>query len=79
MYFPGLEPTGLLNVTSADFAGPISSVAERETDHWLILSWVFVAACGLYFLVQSAFWRSLVESMKNVWREADEAHHEHGD
>lgn len=79
--YTGLEPKGLLNVTSADFAGPVSSVVERETDHWLILSWVFVAMCALYFLVQSAMWRGLVETMKNIWREADEAQaeHEHAD
>ncbi|XP_065351878.1 thioredoxin domain-containing protein 15 isoform X1 [Cloeon dipterum] len=74
----GIEPQGMLSVFSADFNGPLPNVPEHEMDHWLIVSWVFVALCAIYFVLQSALWSNLVEGVKNVWREADEVH-EHAD
>ncbi|XP_059048700.1 thioredoxin domain-containing protein 15 [Achroia grisella] len=73
----GKHPQGLL-VTSKDFQGPVSSVVEKDTDHFLILSWLFIIVCGLYYFMQSKWWRMIVEMVQNNWRES-EAQHEHND
>ncbi|XP_059491335.1 thioredoxin domain-containing protein 15 [Neocloeon triangulifer] len=75
----GIEPEGMLNVYSADFAGPLPNVVEQSTDQWLILSWAFVAFCGIFAALRSTLWRHMIDGVKRVWREADEVHHEHAD
>ncbi|XP_049876409.1 thioredoxin domain-containing protein 15 [Pectinophora gossypiella] len=73
----GQNPQGLL-VTSKDFQGPVSSVVEKETDYFLILSWLFIIVCSVYYFMQSKWWRMIVEMVQNNWRES-EAQHEHND
>ncbi|CAK9833556.1 Thioredoxin domain-containing protein 15 [Anthophora retusa] len=73
-----LQPTRPLYVTSADFAGPVPSTPSNETDYCLVLSWVFIAACALYFTSQSRWWQQFVEVIQNTWRESN-AQHEHAD
>lgn len=67
-----------LLVTSKDFQGPISSVVETETDYFLVLSWLFIIVCSVYYFMQSKCWTMIVEMVQNNWRES-EAQHEHND
>ncbi|XP_053593097.1 thioredoxin domain-containing protein 15 [Microplitis demolitor] len=76
--YTGLKPNGSLYVTSADFGGPIPSTPSNETDYCLVLSWVFIAMCGIYFTLQSRWWKQFVELVQNTWRESN-AQHEHTD
>lgn len=78
MLLTNLKPTGLLNVTSSDFNGPVPSTPSNETDYCLVLSWVFIAVCALYFTSQSRWWQQFVELVQNTWRESN-AQHEHVD
>lgn len=73
----GLQPQTLV-VTSKDFQGPVSSVVEKETDYFLILSWLFIIVCSVHYFVQSKWWKMIVEMVQNNWRES-EAQHEHND
>ncbi|KAL4721629.1 hypothetical protein ACJJTC_013472 [Scirpophaga incertulas] len=73
----GQQPQGIL-VTSKDFQGPVPSVVEAETDYFLILSWLFIIVCSIYYFVQSKWWTMIVEMIQNNWRES-EAQHEHND
>lgn len=73
----GQHPQVLL-VTSKDFQGPVSSVVEKETDYFLVLSWLFIIICSVYYFMQSKWWRMIVEMVQNNWRES-EAQHEHND
>lgn len=77
-HMTNLQPNGSLYVTSLDFAGPVSSTPSNETDYCLVLSWVFIAACALYFTSQSRWWQQFVELVQNTWRESN-AQHEHAD
>ncbi|XP_015115865.1 thioredoxin domain-containing protein 15 isoform X2 [Diachasma alloeum] len=76
--YTALEPNGSLYVTSGDFAGPVPSTPSNECDYCLILSWLFIAACALYFTLQSQWWKQFVELIQNTWRESN-AQHEHTD
>ncbi|XP_003400623.1 thioredoxin domain-containing protein 15 isoform X1 [Bombus terrestris] len=73
-----LQPNGSLYVTSLDFAGPVSSTPSNGTDYCLVLSWIFITACALYFTSQSRWWQQFVELIQNTWRESN-AQHEHTD
>lgn len=73
----GLNPLVLL-VTSSDFQGPVSSVVEKETDYFLVLSWLFIIVCSVYYFMQSRWWKMIVEMVQNNWRESA-AQHEHND
>lgn len=73
-----LQPNGSLYVTSADFTGPVSSTPSNEMDYCLVLSWVFIVACVLYFTSRSRWWQQFVELIQNTWLESN-AEHEHVD
>lgn len=73
----GQYPQVLL-VTSKDFQGPVSSIVEKETDYFLVLSWLFIICCSIYYFMQSKWWKMIVEMIQNNWRES-EAQHEHND
>ncbi|XP_003493992.1 thioredoxin domain-containing protein 15 isoform X1 [Bombus vosnesenskii] len=73
-----LQPNGSLYVTSLDFSGPVSSTPSNGTDYCLVLSWIFITACALYFTSQSRWWQQFVELIQNTWRESN-AQHEHAD
>ncbi|XP_053981742.1 thioredoxin domain-containing protein 15 [Hylaeus anthracinus] len=77
-HITNLQSNGSLYVTSLDFAGPVSSTPSNETDYCLVLSWVFIATCALYFTLQSRWWQQFVELVQNTWRESN-AQHEHVD
>lgn len=73
----GMSPEALV-VMSKDFQGPVSSVVEKETDYFLVLSWIFIIICSVYYFMQSKWWGMIVEMVQNNWRES-EAQHEHTD
>lgn len=73
-----LKPNWLLYLTPTDFRGPVPSTLSNETDYYLVLSWVFIAVCALYFTSQSRWWQQFVELVQNTWRESN-AQHEHVD
>ncbi|XP_072944811.1 thioredoxin domain-containing protein 15 [Epargyreus clarus] len=73
----GQNPVSLL-VLSMDFNGPVSSMAEKDLDYLLILSWLFIIVCSVYYFMESKWWKMIVEMVQNNWREA-EAQHEHND
>lgn len=77
-HLTNLQPNGSLYVTSADFMGPIASTPSNEMDYCLVLSWVFIIACVLYFTSRSRWWQQVVELIQNTWRESN-AQHEHVD
>ncbi|XP_044739648.1 uncharacterized protein LOC123301002 [Chrysoperla carnea] len=65
-------------VTSDDFRGPLSHLPEYQRDYCLGLSWIFICLCTVYFFSQSKWWKWIVETIQNTWRES-EAQHEHTD
>lgn len=70
----GILPEEKMFVTSADFGGPVGSVMARETDYWLGLSWLVIAAGAALVVSQSPVWHSIVEAVQNSWREAEAQH-----
>ncbi|XP_039312819.1 thioredoxin domain-containing protein 15 [Solenopsis invicta] len=77
-HLTNLQPNGSLYVTSADFTGPVSSIPSNEMDYCLVLSWIFIVACVLYFTSRSRWWQQFVELIQNTWLESN-AEHEHVD
>ncbi|KAL0100949.1 hypothetical protein PUN28_019380 [Cardiocondyla obscurior] len=77
-HLTNLRPNGSLYVTSADFTGPVSSTPSNEMDYCLVLSWIFIIACVLYFTSRSRWWQQFVELIQNTWLESN-AEHEHVD
>lgn len=77
-HLTNLQSNGSLYVTSGDFTGPVSSTPSNEVDYCLILSWIFIFACVLYFTSRSRWWQQFVELIQNTWRESN-AQHEHAD
>lgn len=65
-------------VTSGDFSGPVISVPSKDIDVFLIISWLFILACGTYYFSQSKVWKWIVETIQSNWRESEaQAQHEH--
>lgn len=58
-------------VTSADFAGPVTSVPVKDSDIFLIVSWLFIIICGIYYFTKSRWWKWIVETVQNNWRESE--------
>ncbi|XP_045476186.1 thioredoxin domain-containing protein 15 [Harmonia axyridis] len=75
-----IEPKEKSIVTSADFAGPVISSPSKHTDVFLVMSWVFVIFCAIYYFMKSSWWIWILETVQNNWREAeDQAEHLHDD
>nr|CAI5854508.1 unnamed protein product [Callosobruchus analis] len=67
-------------VTSADFAGPVISQPSKDSDLFLILSWVFIVLCTSYYFAKSKWWKWIVETVQRNWRESEaQLQHEHID
>ncbi|CAL8129564.1 unnamed protein product [Orchesella dallaii] len=69
--FTDQKPGIRLNVTSADFQGPIPSVIIKGHDWYLYLSWFFILACFVYYISKTALWHRVLELVQNSWREAE--------
>lgn len=76
--YTGISASEKSYVTSADFAGPVSSTPEKDTDYFLGLSWMFIFMCAVYYFTKSKWWKWIVETVQNTWRES-EAQHEHNE
>ncbi|ENN70588.1 thioredoxin domain-containing protein 15-like [Dendroctonus ponderosae] len=65
-------------VTSSDFAGPVVSSPSKDSDMFLILSWLFIVVCSCYYFSKSRVWKWMVETIQRNWRESEQhAQHEH--
>lgn len=71
-----LTPAVTLNVTSADFVGPVPAVAKVTFNWYLALAWTFIAACALYGGFKARLWRRVADSVRNWWIEAEQHLHE---
>lgn len=63
-------------VTSDDFSptSPLKVVMSEETfDVYLLLSWVFVIVCAIYYVSKSRTFQQMVEMINRTWRESNEA------
>lgn len=76
----GIKAAEMSYVTSADFTGPVLSVPSKDTDLFLGLSWAFIIICAAYYFTKSKWWRWIVETVQNNWRESEaQAQHDHND
>ncbi|ODN03113.1 Thioredoxin domain-containing protein 15 [Orchesella cincta] len=69
--FTDQKPGIRLNVTSADFQGPIPSAIIKGHDWYLYLSWAFILACFIYYISKTTLWQRVLELVQNSWREAE--------
>ena len=76
--FTSLDPVGAINVTSADFEGPLPNAPTQDADYLLWTAWIFLISYCCYAITRSTIWQRMVETLRNNWQEA-EAQHEHGD
>lgn len=80
MKHTGIKAADMSYVTSADFTGPVLSVPSKDTDLFLGLSWAFIIICAAYYFTKSKWWRWIVETVQNNWRESEaQAQHDHND
>lgn len=74
----GIDPDENSVVTSQDFAGPVVSSPSKESDMFLIISWLFIIICSCYYFSKSKVWKWMVETVQRNWRESEQhAQHEH--
>lgn len=73
-------PVEKSTVTSVDFSGPVTSVPSKESDMFLIFSWLFISICSGYYFTKSRWWKWIIETIQSNWRESEaHAQHEHVD
>lgn len=63
-------------VTSEDFSptSPLKvTMLEESFDVYLLLSWLFIIACAIYYFSKSRTYHQLVEMINRTWRESNEA------
>ncbi|XP_077294341.1 thioredoxin domain-containing protein bug [Arctopsyche grandis] len=61
-----------------DFEGPVPREIDDEIDYFLMLACAFIILCKFYYISKTQIWKTMVETIKHSWREA-EAQHEHTD
>jgi len=71
-----LQVAEKVNVTSQDFSGPLPSAPIKELNLYLYLAWIFIGICCVNYARKSQVFKTLIEFVRNTWREA-EAQHEH--
>lgn len=74
----GLEPANHTEIIPQDFMGPVPSVAVKGPNYFLLLAVVFTLLCAVIHFSKSPIALSLLETLRNAWREA-EIQHEHED
>ncbi|XP_018579858.1 thioredoxin domain-containing protein 15 [Anoplophora glabripennis] len=78
--YTGLTAMEKSIVTSADFAGPVVSSPSKESDVFLIMSWLFIIICSGYYFTKSKWWTWIIEAVQSNWRESEaHANHDHID
>jgi hypothetical protein len=72
-----LKPaTAKVVVTSDDFSqtSPLRVTMQEETfDGYLVLSWLFIIVCAVYYFTKSQTFHQIVEMINRTWRESNEA------
>ena len=74
----GLEPENITEVSEDDYLGPVPCVPKQTTNYYLLLAFIFTFLCGLWHVSTSHCTRWLLDTVRNLWREA-EIQHEHED
>lgn len=59
-------------VTSDDFSNPLR-IQQETFDPYLLLSWIFIIVCAIYYFSRSSTYKSIVEFINRAWRESNEA------
>lgn len=78
--YTGLTAMEKSIVTSADFAGPVVSSPSKDSDVFLIISWLFIIICSGYYFTKSKWWIWIIEAIQSNWRESEaHANHDHID
>ncbi|KAL3876187.1 hypothetical protein ACJMK2_034058 [Sinanodonta woodiana] len=65
----GLEPNTTVNVTEADYIGPLSSIPAEESDYLLWFAWVFVILFSSYMVIQSTRGQHWINRVRILWQE----------
>lgn len=63
-------------VTSEDFSptSPLRvTMQEEKFDGYLLLSWVFIIICAVYYFSKSSTFKQIVEIINRTWMESNEA------
>ena len=76
-FYLGLEPENI-TVTEDDYIGPLPSVAIEPTNYYLILAFLFTLLCCVWQISTSQWLSWTVDTVRNLWREA-EIQHQHQD
>lgn len=74
----GLEPENITELSEDDYLGPVPCVPKQTTNYYLLLAFIFTFLCGLWHVSTSHCTRWLLDTVRNLWREA-EIQHEHED
>lgn len=64
-----MEPDTDVNVTEADFEGPLPSVPSDETDYLLWISWLFVVIFISVVFVRSSYGQHYINKIIILWQE----------
>jgi len=73
----GMSPVMPPNITDQDLLGPLSSEPQTKFDYLLLFSWLFCITCFLYMFAKSNLFKTIVETVRNTWREAEAQHQQH--
>lgn len=65
----GLEPNITVNVTEADYLGPVPSVPTTEPDYLLLISWMFVIFCSSCMFIKSNKGQQYINRVRVLWQE----------
>lgn len=74
-----LTPVDTLVITETDLNGPVPTIPVKTIDYVAVISCIFILLCATYFLVNSILFNKLIECIRNNWREAQAAQHQHTD
>lgn len=75
----GLTPVDSPVITQMDILGPVPTSPVKTLDFVVVICWIFVLLCATYFFVNSSLFAKLIECIRNNWREAQAAQHQHTD
>lgn len=65
----GLDPDMTVNVTDADYLGPVPSIPTDDTDYLLIISWIFVIFCSSCMFIKSSRGQQCIRQVRQLWQE----------
>ena len=67
--FAGLEPNTTVNITDADYIGPISSVPTDDPDIFLWIAWMFVILYSSFMFIKSNKGQQWITKIRILWQE----------